>query len=375
MTAVLLCLTVLLPIGVGGASARSAHVYPSARQVRAARARAHATAAQVAALEKQYQAASARLVVVEQEVSAAAQAYAVAEGELTARTVAAAAAGARADAAAHTADAAQLAVRRDAASLYEQGGTLGQLGALMSSGSPQQLADEASGLDAVSQRWSSDVVATTTTAAIATQTRRTAELARAQQQQATDAAHSAELAAQAKVAQATALAATIQRQQQATVARLARLRHTTARLEKARQEGLAAARARAAAARAAARASWYGGAILTSGGSASLSAAQRNPRAVAQRLMPAFGFGGSQWGCLDSLWNGESGWRWSAANPSSGAYGIPQSLPASKMGAAGPDWLTNPVTQIRWGLGYIRGAYGSPCAAWSAWLSRSPHWY
>jgi hypothetical protein len=91
--------------------------------------------------------------------------------------------------------------------------------------------------------------------------------------------------------------------------------------------------------------------------------------------MPAFGFGGSQWGCLDSLWNGESGWRWSATNPSSGAYGIPQSLPASKMGAAGPDWLTNPVTQIRWGLGYLRGAYGSPCAAWSAWLSRSPHWY
>ncbi len=91
--------------------------------------------------------------------------------------------------------------------------------------------------------------------------------------------------------------------------------------------------------------------------------------------MPAYGFGSSQWGCLDSLWNGESGWRWSARNPSSGAYGIPQSLPASKMGAAGPDWLVNPTTQIRWGLAYIRGAYGSPCRAWSAWLSRSPHWY
>ena len=83
----------------------------------------------------------------------------------------------------------------------------------------------------------------------------------------------------------------------------------------------------------------------------------------------------SQWGCLDRLWFAESGWRWSASNPSSGAYGIPQSLPGSKMASAGADWLVNPSTQIAWGLGYIESRYGTPCAAWQAFLSRSPHWY
>jgi hypothetical protein len=72
---------------------------------------------------------------------------------------------------------------------------------------------------------------------------------------------------------------------------------------------------------------------------------------------------------------GESGWRWNALNSSSGAYGIPQALPAEKMAAAGADWRTNAATQIRWGLGYIRAVYGSPAAAYQAWLSRSPHWY
>lgn len=78
-----------------------------------------------------------------------------------------------------------------------------------------------------------------------------------------------------------------------------------------------------------------------------------------------YGWGGAQWGPLLSLWNQESGWRWNATNPSSGAYGIPQSLPASKMASAGADWGTNPVTQMRWGAGYIRSVYGNPAAAWS----------
>ncbi|MGW2950781.1 aggregation-promoting factor C-terminal-like domain-containing protein [Streptomyces eurythermus] len=90
-----------------------------------------------------------------------------------------------------------------------------------------------------------------------------------------------------------------------------------------------------------------------------------------------FGWGPSEWPALERLWAGESGWRWNANNPSSGAYGIPQALPGSKMATAGPDWRTNPSTQIRWGLGYIKNRldYGSPSAAYSKWLSRSPHWY
>jgi septal ring factor EnvC (AmiA/AmiB activator) len=90
-----------------------------------------------------------------------------------------------------------------------------------------------------------------------------------------------------------------------------------------------------------------------------------------------FGWGPGQFAPLERLWEGESGWRWNAKNPSSGAYGIAQALPASKMASAGPDWRTNPATQILWGLDYIkdRPDYGSPAAAFSKWMSRNPHWY
>ena len=103
--------------------------------------------------------------------------------------------------------------------------------------------------------------------------------------------------------------------------------------------------------------------------------AQDDPKAAAQLLLPEYGFGAEQWSCLNQLWIGESDWRWWVANPSSGAYGIPQSLPASKMATEGSDWKTNPVTQIRWGLKYIRSSYGTPCNALAQWQARSPHWY
>jgi len=88
-------------------------------------------------------------------------------------------------------------------------------------------------------------------------------------------------------------------------------------------------------------------------------------QSIAFNMMPSFGFPTkTQFGCLDSLWNQESGWRWNAEN-ASGAYGIPQALPGSKMASAGADWQTNPATQIKWGLGYIQGQYGNPCGAWA----------
>ncbi|MGW0468337.1 aggregation-promoting factor C-terminal-like domain-containing protein [Streptomyces sp. NPDC003027] len=97
----------------------------------------------------------------------------------------------------------------------------------------------------------------------------------------------------------------------------------------------------------------------------------------ARNMLSRFGWGPDQFGPLKKLWEGESNWRWNATNPSSGAYGIPQALPASKMAAAGSDWRTNPTTQIKWGLQYIkdRPDYGSPAAAYAKWLSRSPRWY
>jgi hypothetical protein len=93
--------------------------------------------------------------------------------------------------------------------------------------------------------------------------------------------------------------------------------------------------------------------------------------------MADYTWGANQWPSLLNLWNGESGWRWNAQNPTSPAYGIPQADPGSKMSVAGADWRTNPVTQMRWGAEYIRETpgYGDPAITYAKWLSRSPHWY
>jgi hypothetical protein len=87
-------------------------------------------------------------------------------------------------------------------------------------------------------------------------------------------------------------------------------------------------------------------------------------QATAKAMLASFGFGSDQWSCLYSLWERESTWNVYAENASSGAYGIPQSLPGDKMASAGADWQTDATTQIRWGLGYIKSVYGTPCAAW-----------
>jgi hypothetical protein len=90
-----------------------------------------------------------------------------------------------------------------------------------------------------------------------------------------------------------------------------------------------------------------------------------SPQTVAHALVLRQGWSEGQWTCLDSLWSRESGWNTYASNSSSGAYGIPQALPGWKMASAGSDWRSNPVTQIRWGIGYIASKYGTPCVALS----------
>jgi hypothetical protein len=88
-------------------------------------------------------------------------------------------------------------------------------------------------------------------------------------------------------------------------------------------------------------------------------------QSTAYNLMASFGFSPTTYfGCLVDIWNRESGWRYDAEN-ASGAYGIPQALPGSKMASAGADWQTDPATQIKWGLGYIKAIYGNPCSAWA----------
>ena len=94
---------------------------------------------------------------------------------------------------------------------------------------------------------------------------------------------------------------------------------------------------------------------------------------IAHEKVIARGWSEGQFTCLVKLWNRESGWNAAARNPSSGAYGIPQALPAGKMASAGADWRTNAATQIEWGLGYIAGRYGDPCGAWQH--SERVNWY
>ncbi|MFI2346757.1 transglycosylase SLT domain-containing protein [Streptomyces sp. NPDC019443] len=91
-------------------------------------------------------------------------------------------------------------------------------------------------------------------------------------------------------------------------------------------------------------------------------------KAIARQMVPA-----DQFQCFSNIVDHESTWNYRAQNPSSGAYGLVQALPGSKMASAGDDWQTNPATQIKWGLNYMNSRYDSPCGAWSFWQAN--HWY
>lgn len=129
---------------------------------------------------------------------------------------------------------------------------------------------------------------------------------------------------------------------------------------KAEEERIAAERARIAAEQAAAALA----AANTVEGAKATAAAMASSE---------YGWGADEFSCLDSLWQRESNWNYEAYNASSGATGIPQALPGSKMASAGDDWQTNAATQIAWGLGYIAAVYGTPCGAWGH--SQSVGWY
>ena len=106
-----------------------------------------------------------------------------------------------------------------------------------------------------------------------------------------------------------------------------------------------------------------------------LTAAENSgtPQQIAAAMLSQFGWSSGQMSCLEPLWQRESGWQVSAYNAGSGAFGIPQALPGSKMASAGSDWQTSAYTQIKWGLGYIQQVYGSPCGAWGH--EQADGWY
>jgi hypothetical protein len=101
--------------------------------------------------------------------------------------------------------------------------------------------------------------------------------------------------------------------------------------------------------------------------------ADEDPREIARRLMPEYGLSESEFGCLDELWVSESDWDSTADNPTSTAYGIPQALTGGTHDNLPADYMTNPVSQIRWGLWYISNSYGTACAAWE--FKQANNWY
>lgn len=103
------------------------------------------------------------------------------------------------------------------------------------------------------------------------------------------------------------------------------------------------------------------------------SLADEDPREIARRLMPEYGLSEEEFDCLDSLWVSESDWDPTADNPSSTAYGIPQALTGGTHDNLPADYMTNPVSQIRWGLWYIANSYGSACSAWE--FKQANNWY
>ncbi|WP_291053849.1 hypothetical protein [Herbiconiux sp.] len=179
-------------------------------------------------------------------------------------------------------------------------------------------------------------------------------------------AKDAQAAADAQVAEEKANKDTL-------VAQLASLKNTSVEVEAAYRAGEAAKAEELARQRAAQAETDAPGSAWVPGSGEIMSPAEAQN--YASSIMGSYGWGGDQFSCLIQLWNGESGWRANAYNDSSGAYGIPQSLPASKMASVGDDYVTNAATQIIWGMNYIAGRYDTPCGAWSAWLARSPHWY
>jgi hypothetical protein len=111
------------------------------------------------------------------------------------------------------------------------------------------------------------------------------------------------------------------------------------------------------------------GMVLTAAPAQAATTSVSSAQAIAHKMIP----NAAQYAAFSQIVEHESGWNVTATNSSSGAYGLVQALPGSKMASAGSDWKTNPATQIKWGLDYMNSRYGSPTGAWSFWQSNG--WY
>lgn len=365
--------------------APSAPGYPTWADVEAARGSVAATNAEVVVVQAALQRAQAQVQATSAAAVTAQQAAQRADVALSAATNRADTLSAAATAAASAATTDTTTAGRLAAMLYrtQAGGMMAMQ--LLTSHDDNRLLERLSLLDDITTWWNTTTKDAMSAQAVATSLRDSARTAQSARNRLATQAHRAAVAAEAASTHANTVASAAQQHTDTLYAQLAALKDSTAAVERryvigvrvaaqaaaeqrAREE---AAREQAARERAQAARSSGGWTPSAGVGSVSPAAAQ----AYARGAIGAYGWGAGQFSCLVSLWNMESGWQWDAMNPSSGAYGIPQALPADKLAAAGPDWRTSASTQVDWGLAYISNRYGTPCGAWNHEMSEYPHWY
>ncbi|MFJ4294518.1 coiled-coil domain-containing protein [Curtobacterium sp. NPDC089689] len=379
------------------AAPASATTYPTWQDVQRAKGDEQAKKAEVDRVQTALQQVQADAAAKSAAAITASEAADRADADLATATQTATSLQAQADSASATAERAQQRAGQLAANLYRDGATDQMSTRIATTKDPGQLLYQLGALDQLSSTWAGVMGDASVAAGTASSLHEQAK--RAEDERADLASAAEAKAADAKSAQVAADEAVDDTQQHSDelYAQLASLQDTTASEERGYQLGLqvaaqkaeqqrrreeAAERQREQQAVAAAGSSSSASSGSTSGGSGtnypSTGGVVVDPagaQAYARSAIGAYGWGSDQMGCLVSLWTQESGWRANALNVSSGAYGIPQALPADKMAVAGADWRTNAATQINWGLAYIHDAYGSPCGAWNHEMSVNPHWY
>lgn len=360
--------------------ASAATTYPTWQDVEQAKGNEQAKQAEVEKVQTALAAVQADAAAKSQAALDASAKASDAEADLWSATQTATSLQAQADQASATAERAQSRAGQLAANLYRDGSTDQMTTRIATAKDPDELLYQLGAMDQLTTTWTGVLdeasVAAKTASSLHDQASR-AEDERATLAQAAEERSAAATSAQAK---ADAAVASTKDHSDELYAQLASLKDSTAKAEQQYAVGQAvaaqaAAQARAAQAAAAAQQSGTGSGGNSFPSTAGVVVDPAAAKAYARSVLGSYGWGDDQYGCLVSLWTQESGWRANALNSSSLAYGIPQALPASKMSAAGADWLTNADTQINWGLAYIKGRYGSPCGAWNHEMGVNPHWY
>ncbi|HET6968218.1 MAG TPA: hypothetical protein VFI44_08075 [Ornithinibacter sp.] len=331
---------------------------PSEAEVAEAQEAAAAAAEEVAEITAEVEKAEARLETLQRGVAAAVAADERAQQELREAEAAVYRATEDLEVARQARARADRALSGSAAQMYMQGGDLQNLTALLLS-PPNVMSDLAVVLDHEAHHVRENLDVATSAAVDAATQERLLVIARDIRVTAVEQATTKRAETEKAAEEAGAEAAELGERQEELTARLAELEQGAADLA-----GLREAAARLGSTQ-----------LLGLQAMGSLGSEPRAAQEIARSMVASYGWDAAEFTCLVQLWQAESGWSWSATNPTSGAYGIPQSLPGWKMASAGSDWLTNPATQITWGMDYIESVYGSPCTAYDRFLSRSPHWY